>query len=196
MEVHPNSPEIPISHRTRRLARESIQAKKAVEGDIVTVYIIDAISSDHAQWRVTITPPQTSLYHGGRFKLILDFPLDYPFKPPRIQFETKIFHPNIDIDSGFMHLAIFGPQWCPAYTGDSLLRTIIADLDQPVLTMWKVDGVNPEGETTWCEESYAANGEAAELWTHDREAYETRVAEWLVMYAVADELADDDYVFV
>ena len=26
----------------------------------------------------------------------IDFPADYPFKPPKLTFLTKIYHPNID----------------------------------------------------------------------------------------------------
>ena len=107
-----------------------------------------------------------------------------------------------------MQLAVLGSEWCPAYTGDPLLRTVVAELDVPLLSRWKVEGNTPEGDLNWVEESFAANEEAAELWRKDREGFETKVAEWLVMYAVADEHEEDrrdenevydddeDYVFV
>jgi ubiquitin-conjugating enzyme E2 N len=33
---------------------------------------------------------------GGRFKLELFLPDDYPMTPPKVRFLTKIYHPNID----------------------------------------------------------------------------------------------------
>jgi ubiquitin-protein ligase len=53
-------------------------------------------------------------WEGGTFKLKVDFPPDYPFKPPKVQFETKMYHPNID-DSGAICLPML-KEWSPACT--------------------------------------------------------------------------------
>jgi ubiquitin-protein ligase len=39
-----------------------------------------------------------SLSQGGHYKLLLVLPTDYPFKPPTINFQTKIYHPNVSND--------------------------------------------------------------------------------------------------
>ena len=43
-----------------------------------------------------ITGPEDSPYAKGHFKLNIRVPERYPFEPPQIHFETKIYHPNID----------------------------------------------------------------------------------------------------
>ncbi len=35
-------------------------------------------------------------YNKGAFKIEINFPAEYPFKPPKITFITSIYHPNID----------------------------------------------------------------------------------------------------
>jgi ubiquitin-conjugating enzyme E2 C len=47
-------------------------------------------------WIGTIAGGEGTAYEGLSYKLSLRFPLDYPFKPPQIKFETMCFHPNVD----------------------------------------------------------------------------------------------------
>ncbi|VDN37185.1 unnamed protein product [Gongylonema pulchrum] len=53
-------------------------------------------------------------YNKGAFKIAIDFPVEYPFKPPKITFLTKIYHPNVD-EKGQVCLPIISPDnWKPA----------------------------------------------------------------------------------
>lgn len=53
-------------------------------------------------------------YDKGAFRIEIIFPAEYPFKPPKITFKTKIYHPNID-EKGQVCLPIISVEnWKPA----------------------------------------------------------------------------------
>jgi len=81
-------------------------------------------------WQATIMGPDKSPYHGGVFYLNIDFPKDYPFKPPKIMFLTKIYHCNINASGGIC-LDILKEQWSPALTVSKLLLSICSLMDDP-----------------------------------------------------------------
>lgn len=39
--------------------------------------------------------PGNTPYAGGKFVIHIQLPTDYPFKPPKMKFETRIWHPNV-----------------------------------------------------------------------------------------------------
>jgi ubiquitin-conjugating enzyme E2 D/E len=59
--------------------------------------------------------PGDSPYSGGVFFVMIHFPPDYPFKPPKVQFQTKVYHPNVN-SQGSICLDILKEQWSPALT--------------------------------------------------------------------------------
>ena len=74
-------------------------------------------------WQATIMGPEDSPYAGGIFFLNIHFPTDYPFKPPKCQFTTRIYHPNIN-SNGSICLDILKDQWSPALTIQKVLLSI------------------------------------------------------------------------
>ena len=81
------------------------------------------IDDDIFHWQATIIGPEGTPYHNGVFELRIDFPQDYPFKPPNVVFITKIFHCNIN-SNGNICLDILKDQWSPALTTSKILLSI------------------------------------------------------------------------
>jgi ubiquitin-protein ligase len=64
---------------------------------------------------LTLHQQADSPYASGVFFLQIQFPTDYPFKPPKVHFTTRIYHPNINAN-GSICLDILRDQWSPALT--------------------------------------------------------------------------------
>ena len=85
---------------------------------------------DQFHWQATIMGPDDSPYTGGVFFLNIHFPPDYPFKPPKVTFTTKIYHANIN-SNGSICLDILKDQWSPALTISKVLLSISSLLTDP-----------------------------------------------------------------
>ena len=57
---------------------------------------VELRDNDYTKWTATFTGPEDTSYKGGLFKLNIDFPFEYPKKPPQICFVTPIYHLNIN----------------------------------------------------------------------------------------------------
>lgn len=82
------------------------------------------------EWVSTIAAPSGSPYEGGTFFLDIFFPPDYPFKPPKIVFKTRIYHCNINAN-GRICLDILKDNWSPALTIAKVLLSISSLLTDP-----------------------------------------------------------------
>ncbi|XP_022370903.1 ubiquitin-conjugating enzyme E2 E1 isoform X2 [Enhydra lutris kenyoni] len=75
------------------------------------------------EWRSTILGPPGSVYEGGVFFLDITFTPEYPFKPPKVTFRTRIYHCNIN-SQGVICLDILKDNWSPALTISKVLLSI------------------------------------------------------------------------
>ena len=96
------------------------------------------VGDDLFHWQATIMGPPESPYQGGVFFLTIHFPTDYPFKPPKVAFTTRIYHPNIN-SNGSICLDILRSQWSPALTiskGKSYTYLNVFQKKLPLHAVW------------------------------------------------------------
>lgn len=74
--------------------------------------------------------PEKTPYEDGTFKLKLSFDDDYPTKPPKGLFLTRIFHPNIST-TGEVCVNVLSRDWSPELGLDHVLMVIRCLLIQP-----------------------------------------------------------------
>jgi len=67
--------------------------------------------------------PPGSVYEGGVFFLDIHFSPEYPFKPPKVTFRTRIYHCNIN-SQGVICLDILKDNWSPALTVSKVLLSV------------------------------------------------------------------------
>ena len=58
--------------------------------------------------------PDDTPFEDGTFKLVLQFTEKYPNEPPKVKFQTNMFHPNIYAD-GQLCLDILARKWSPNF---------------------------------------------------------------------------------
>ena len=84
------------------------------------------------EWEATIPGPEGSPYTGGVFFVNIKFPQDYPYHPPTLNFETKIYHPNFD-SSGKVCIDILTNNWSKGVSISKVLEAVSSMLMEPDL---------------------------------------------------------------
>jgi ubiquitin-conjugating enzyme E2 E len=161
------------------------------------------------EWVSTIVGPSGSPYAGGVFFLDIQFPPDYPFKPPKVRrlyrshvgnlatsqpfpgkvtFKTRIYHCNIN-SNGAICLDILKDQWSPALTVSKVLLSICSLLTDPnpraslvlivLLSSWYL-----RLTLRLCAEDPLV-ASIAQQYIADREAHDKTAADWTKRYALA-----------
>jgi len=122
------------------------------------------VGDDLFHWQATIMGPEDSPYTGGVFFLDIHFPADYPFKPPKVSFTTRIYHCNINSNGGIC-LDILKDQWSPALTISKVLLSVCSLLTDP----------NPEDPLV---------PEIAQLLKNNLTQHNATAREWTAKYAM------------
>ena len=119
---------------------------------------------DLYNWQAMVSGPEGSPYEGGLYMLDIKIPTEYPFKPPKVTFNTKIYHPNINAN-GEICLDVLKTGWAPSVTISKILVQISALLCEP----------NPGSPLV---------PEVAQLFEQDRNLFNKNAMEWTKKYAV------------
>lgn len=88
--------------------------------------------NDILKWNAVIFGADGSLHENGIFKLVMIFCHKYPYKPPKIKFLSRIFHPNVSPD-GTVCSETLQRNWSPATTVDLILKSLLLLLENPCL---------------------------------------------------------------
>ena len=148
---------------TLRLSREY---QKLVEEPVDNVSF-DVDQNNLLIWKFSILGPHDSPYEGGIYDGIIVFPSSYPTNPPKVEFKTKLFHPNVYPDgklcisilhegndtTGYEHEK---ERWRPIQNVRTIFLSIISLLNDP----------NPDS---------AANIDAAKMLRDNREGYYKKI---------------------
>uniref|UniRef100_A0A803PNT9 UBC core domain-containing protein n=1 Tax=Cannabis sativa TaxID=3483 RepID=A0A803PNT9_CANSA len=145
-------------------SKRILKELKDLQKDPPTSCSAGPVAEDMFHWQATIMGPPDSPYAGGVFLVTIHFPPDYPFKPPKVAFRTKVFHPNIN-SNGSICLDILKEQWSPALTISKVLLSICSLLTDP----------NPDDPLV---------PEIAHMYKTDRNKYETTARSWTQKYAM------------
>jgi len=114
----------------RRIQKEltAIESEKKVTGINITLC---GDGHDLSHMCATIEGPVGTPYEGGVFEIDIRLPEDYPYNPPKMQFKTKVWHPNISSQTGAICLDILKDQWSAALTLKTTLISLQALLSAP-----------------------------------------------------------------
>ncbi|XP_075239388.1 ubiquitin-conjugating enzyme E2 L3-like [Convolutriloba macropyga] len=100
------------------------------------------------------------------FRLEMNFPPEYPFKPPKVLFKTKLYHPNISEDGQVCLSIITAENWKPATKATQILLALNSLFEEP-------------------ETSGAVRPDVAEILAKNRDKFNATAQEYVEKYAEA-----------
>ncbi|KAF3397836.1 hypothetical protein F1880_005832 [Penicillium rolfsii] len=147
----------------RRLAKDHA----ALHGDKLPPYYVLppddgrlGAADDLSQLNVLITGPPGTPYAEGLWRLHLKMPEDYPKSPPKATFRTKIWHPNVEENTGAVCVDTLKRDWQSSLTLRDVLVTISCLLIHP-----NPDSALNASAGTLLREDYEAFAHQAKLMT-------------------------------
>lgn len=136
----------------KRITSE-IKSFKSNDLKYIKSYNIDNLKD----WKLVISGPENTPYEKLNMNINIKFNDRYPIIPPKIKFDSFVFHPNI-YKNGHICLDILSSEWTPAFKITDVILSIISLLDEP-------------------NTSSPANVDASKLYRTNRDLYNKKVVE-------------------
>ncbi|OQV22635.1 putative Ubiquitin-conjugating enzyme E2 L3 [Hypsibius exemplaris] len=109
-------------------------------------------------WQVLLMPDHFP-YNKGAFLVDIVFPAEYPFKPPVINFRTKIYHPSVN-EKGQVCLSIVEhDNWKPATKAVQIIQSVLDLINEPEPNHQCGDRCRMAEELTKDKEKFMKNAE-------------------------------------
>ncbi|EPX72483.1 ubiquitin conjugating enzyme Ubc1 [Schizosaccharomyces octosporus yFS286] len=147
--------------RSRRIGKELADVRRDTQAGI-QVWTVN--ESDISRLKGMFKGPPDTAYEGGYYTIDVEIPIDYPFRPPKMKFDTKIYHPNISSQTGAICLDILKDQWSPVYTVKSALISLQSLLCTP-------EPSNPQ------------DAQVAQVYIENHDQFIKTAKEWVRLYA-------------
>ena len=151
-----------VTVATKRLQRDLEQLSLSSPTDISANMKEDNLF----EWEASIRGPPGTPYEGGTFILDLIFPANFPYRPPKVIFKTKIYNCNINSD-GRISLNILRNEWNPVMTIEKVLLSI-------------------QSFFTDCDPDDCLVPEIAAQYVNNREEHDRVCREWTKKYATEE----------
>ena len=121
------------------------------------------------------------MYSGGKFKIDIVLTNEYPYKPPKMKFDTRIWHPNISSQTGAICLDILKNEWSPALSIRTALLSLQALLcsPEPGSPLTRFDKPDDPQDAV-----------VAAQYKKDKKGYEAKAKAWTQKYAGASKPFD------
>ena len=109
---------------------KTFRSRKRRERDIARLKQnqFDLIRISYKELHITFKGPKDTPYEKGIWQISVMFPNDYPYHSPSIGFIHKIYHPNIDLNSGSICLDVINQTWTPMYDLVNIFEIFIPQL--------------------------------------------------------------------
>jgi len=152
-----------VSNKARRIAKELGDIQNDTE---CMISAEPADGGDLNHLKASFQGPPETPYEGGTYIVDVRIPNDYPFRPPIMKFETRIWHPNVSSITGAICLDTLGTAWSPILTIKSALLSLQSLLNSP-------EPKDPQ------------DAEVASMLMKDPAEFDRKAREWAVKYAGA-----------